>query len=374
VKRAPSGRETKECPFCAETIKAAAVLCRFCGRELSLTQADSALAAKGTAVGPAQALPSAPGVDQSEIFDLLTALVEKSLVGYEETEQGKGRYRLLETVRQYSRDRLLEVHEGTALRERHSAVFRAFAEETIRELSRKQPVAWLGRLEREYDNLRAALDWTLGSDPSTALRLAGLLGRFWTVRSHLTEGREWLERALETATEAPPSVRAEALLVLLQLLHWQGEHQRLPELGEECRVLAQQSGDKKILATALGGLAEFAYQQEDRQRAGRLLDQCLTLAREVQDPWLTGHVSILAAGLGAKGINPQTTVTFEQAQTACRATRDPYLIAICCRTEGFYALRRGDHGHALARCREGIAAARAVGHRVGVHNGLLVRS
>src|SRR4051794_4527954 len=164
---------TRECPFYAETIKAAAVLCRFCGRDLPLPEVTGTPAAQGSASG------SAAAIRPAEISDLLTVLVEKSLVVYEEDEQGCGRYRLLETVRQYGRERLLEVQEGEALRQRHAEVFLAFAEAMVQDLSRKEPDAWVGRLEREYDNLRAALDWTLGSDPVTALRLAGVLRQFW---------------------------------------------------------------------------------------------------------------------------------------------------------------------------------------------------
>src|SRR5205807_10416435 len=138
-----------------------------------------------------------------EVLDLLTSLVQKSLVLYEEDEHGGGRYRLLETVRQYARDRLLAGGgreerpqgarsggagprdavgggEGEAVRGRHLDFFLALAEAAEPELWRD--VAWLERLETEHDNLRAALDWCAGSSPEAGLRLAGALWWFWYIR------------------------------------------------------------------------------------------------------------------------------------------------------------------------------------------------
>src|SRR5947209_7839546 len=133
-------------------------------------------------------------IESGEVLDLLTGLVQKSLVVFEEDAQGRGRYRLLETVRQYGRDRLLEAGEGEGIRGRHLAYFLALAEEAEPELWRD--VAWSNRLESEHDNLRGALDWCVGSSPEPALRLAGALWWFWDFRAHWTEGLRQLETAL----------------------------------------------------------------------------------------------------------------------------------------------------------------------------------
>src|SRR5205823_7140008 len=114
-----------------------------------------------------------------EVLDLLASLVEKSLVLYEERE-GEGRYRLLETVRQYARDRLLEAGEAAAVRGRHRDWFLALAEQAEPELRGPEQVVWLERLEREHDNLRAALAWSGAQGEGEAgLRLGGALKRFW---------------------------------------------------------------------------------------------------------------------------------------------------------------------------------------------------
>src|SRR5207245_4795244 len=117
--------------------------------------------------------------EEEEVLDLRTRLVEKSLVLYEE-RASEGRYRLLETVRQYARDRLLESGEREEVRGRHLAWFVELGEQAEPELEGAHQQEWLGRLEAEHDNLRAALDWGLEREPASALRLAAALVRFWS--------------------------------------------------------------------------------------------------------------------------------------------------------------------------------------------------
>src|SRR5262249_50277201 len=157
---------------------------------------------------------------------------------------GEGRYRLLETVRQYARDRLPEAGEGEAVRVRQAEYFLRLSEEACAAAGRGGGAGAVERLEQEHDNLRAALAWavkagdrgqmsvvspatskTSSTSPSsvsalptdhwqltTALRLAGALWEFWHARGYWDEGRQWLERALAAAPDTGPSVeRARAL-------------------------------------------------------------------------------------------------------------------------------------------------------------------
>ncbi len=132
------------------------------------------------------------------MLDLLTSLVEKSLVVYEQ-ETGEGRYRLLETVRQYARDRLMESGEAERLRAAHQSFFLAFAEEAIGHYSGPEQAAWFDRLEADHGNLRAALEWCGECEhgaESVCLRLVAALARFWVARGLFRQGREWIEAAL----------------------------------------------------------------------------------------------------------------------------------------------------------------------------------
>src|SRR5262249_9781222 len=138
-----------------------------------------AVFAGGWSLEAAEAVCAGEGVEEWDILDLLTQLVDKSLVQHEELD-GEGRYRLLEIIRQDSRVRLLEPGEAVLLRRRHRDFYLALAERAEPELQRAEQVAWLKRLDLEQDNLRAALDWCLGDEEGVeaGLRLAAALPRF----------------------------------------------------------------------------------------------------------------------------------------------------------------------------------------------------
>ena len=143
------------------------------------------------------AVPSGPagddGLQPYDVLDLLMQLVDKSLVIADE-QAGQERYRMLETIREYARERLAEADETRVVHERHHEWFMGLAEEAAPERYDTEGLASLGH---EYDNLRAALRWAIDSGESErALRLAGGLWSFWSVRGFYTEGRAWLREVL----------------------------------------------------------------------------------------------------------------------------------------------------------------------------------
>lgn len=131
-----------------------------------------------------------------EGLDTLAHLVDKSLVIVEE-EAEEGRYRLLETIRQYGRNKLLESGEVAMVRDRHLEYYLRFVELAEPKLRGAEQLEWLDRVEGEHGNLRAALAWSLESEkPNLALRLTGALHYFWELRGYFSEGQKWLDDAL----------------------------------------------------------------------------------------------------------------------------------------------------------------------------------
>jgi predicted ATPase len=153
--------------------------------------------AGGCTLAGAEAVCDGEGVKQEDVLDILTSLVDKSLVGTEERNSAT-RYRLLETVRQYALERLREGGEEAQWRGRHLAHFVAVTEEAEPQLTGADQRTWLERLEAEHDNLRSALAWssTAGGDAARGLRLAGAFWWFWYVRGYFGEGRRWLSALL----------------------------------------------------------------------------------------------------------------------------------------------------------------------------------
>jgi predicted ATPase/class 3 adenylate cyclase len=264
------------------------------------------------------------GVEAKDILDLLTQLVFKSLV-LMEPQEGQARYRVLEAVRQYGRDRLEERGEAANLRKRHLEWYLRLAERAERELVGADQSAWFERLEAEHDNLRAALEWSKfeESDGDAGIRLAGALWRFWDAHGHLNEGRKWLEAMLPRSQSASPSVQAKALagagflawrqadydgsirlctmsLALFQELgdllgtgqvlyvlgmaaEGQGDFERAKRLLLESLAVCRKAGDKRRMAVSLNSIGEVARCQSDFAAARASYEESLALRREVGD-------------------------------------------------------------------------------------------
>jgi hypothetical protein len=286
-----------------------------------------------TAPGQGSALlgePSATSsIRQTEIFDLLTALIEKSLVVYEEDEQGRGRYRMLETVRQYGRDRLVEAGDGEPARDRHLGFYLALGEQAEKRLRSAEQVEWLDLLETEHDNVRAAIAWSLGRDPEAALRLAGAVSWFWLLRCHWREGREQLEAALRESAGEASAVRTRALIGACCLVYHVGDYVRLHALAAECQAIAREAGDGWHLAFALALEALEAFSQGEPERAALAADESLALARTIPDPWLRALIAMLAAGQPLhRKEHDQAAALLGEAAALGEQTGDRFLIGL----------------------------------------------
>ena len=238
-------------------------------------------------------------VEDWEVLDLLSHLVAKSLVVAEPPEGGQVRYRLLENLRQYSRERLDAAGEGRTLAGRHRDWFLAWAEEAEARLSGPEHARRLDQLERDHDNLRLALATsrdTPEQGAETFLRLAGALHHFWAVRSYLSEGRGWLEAALAAAPDAPPAIRAKALNGVGVLAWSCGDVGEARAFHEADLALRRAMEDRRGAARALANLGILAAEQRDFGEARRLFEECLAVYREMGD---RENVASMLNNLGA---------------------------------------------------------------------------
>src|SRR5574341_134949 len=250
--------------------------------------------AGGWTLEAAEAICAGEGLERDQVLDLLTQLVNKSLVIPDYESDVEARYRLLETIRQYARARLLEAGGGEKVRDRHLAYFLKFTEQAEPELRGPKQIVWLDRLKKEVDNIRTALEWTLEVDVEAGLRMASALLWFWHIRGNKSEGIDWLERALSAeagerdGASLPPSramLRGKALNAAGALLVMHGKPERGTELSEESLALHQELGSsgRRGAAYALWNLSQGASFQEDFTRARTLAEKGLRLFREVGD-------------------------------------------------------------------------------------------
>jgi predicted ATPase/class 3 adenylate cyclase len=229
--------------------------------------------------------------DNSDFFDLLTHLVDKSLVAVDREHGEEARYYLLETIRQYARDKLLESAETEPVRARHLDFFLSFAVEAYSRMDGSEQTNWMKRLVTEQDNLRSAMDWALesGRAPS-GMRLGAALQFFWYGRGYWREGRERLERLLARPEASEhTTTRASALWVAGFLAHWSGDSETAQLLLEESQTISLELGaaGNPTLARARFSLAVNTIDR-DKAMAQRLLEENLLLAREIDDLWVIG--------------------------------------------------------------------------------------
>jgi predicted ATPase/class 3 adenylate cyclase len=211
-----------------------------------------------------------------QVLDLLTSLVDKSLVVVAE-EEGGARYHLLETVRQYGRDRLLEAREIEMVRSRHAGWFAEWAGE--RPTVPEDFARWHYTLAAEHDNLRASLEWSLSetSHGDRGLSLAVTLSPFWFRRGYLREGREWYQRLLAASPGAPLALRKEALWTSGRMAYFQGDFAAAQPCGEAALTLARELQDENAVALSLVFLGFTLAQQGEYPRARALFEESLTL-------------------------------------------------------------------------------------------------
>ena len=154
--------------------------------------------------------------EAAQALEGIASLVDKSLLQQTEQEGAEARFVMLETIREYGLERLDVSGELEAARRAHAVYHLALAEQAEPELRSPQQAMWFDRLEREYDNLRVALKWAVeqgeaGQSMEIALRLCAALGWYWFVHNHLSEGRQWMERALAGSKEVITSIRGKVL-------------------------------------------------------------------------------------------------------------------------------------------------------------------
>ena len=335
----------------------------------------------GWTLPAAEAICAGEGIEDYEVLDLLTGLVEKSLVVVEEafsTEEApsdeEGRYRLLETVRQYARDKLLESGEAEGLRDRHLEWYLGLVEKAEPELRGPDQIEWLNRLETEHDNLRAALEWSLGNrKEEEGLRIAGGLWWFWYVRGYWSEGIDWLEKTATGAKDASATVRARALngAGFLEGLS-QFNVGRALELGEESLSLARETGDKEIIAVSLRILGFGTIAQRDYDRGRALLEESLSLSREVGDKWSVAFM-LLVFGTGglAQGDYGRRVELGEESLTLFREMGDKWGIAGSLLYLGNTALIEGNHERAVELIEESLSLSRQLGSKGSINWSLL---
>ncbi len=333
-----------------------------------------AVFAGGFTLEAAESVCVGQGVARDEVLDLLSHLVDKSMVVMQE-RAGEARYWMLETIRQYAREKLLESGEVERVRHCHLSFFMRLAEETKPQLRGPDQMQWLTRLEAEHDNLRAALDWSITRDRSTdseqavgaGFRLAGALAWFWFVRGYISEGCEWLSKLLSLPERLPyTQARATALHGAGSLERSRHNYDTARALLEEGLAIRKEMDDRRGIAESLVVLGSVARNQGDVTSARVLNEKSLAIFRELSDrQGIADALTNLAKISQDQRDWTAARALHEECLAMRRALDDRQSIAASLGNIGFVTLNQGDFASARSLLEEGLSTFRESGHRRG---------
>jgi predicted ATPase/class 3 adenylate cyclase len=248
--------------------------------------------AGGWTLEAAEDVCAGEGIESYDVLDLLTQLVNKSLVTViEHSQSGETRYRVLETIRQYAREKLLEAGGSETTRQRHLAYFIKLVQKAEPELFRSNQAFWLNKLDDELDNLRRALEWSLSADVEAGLQLMVTPQLYWDARGDFREVESWLEQLLERYNKAD-SVRARALLIYGQAVALGGDFEEAHKIGEQSLELSRAISDKQVEALSLWSLGMLIAIQGDNAQGIPILEQSLALYQSLGDK--LGQATVMA--------------------------------------------------------------------------------
>jgi predicted ATPase/DNA-binding SARP family transcriptional activator/DNA-binding CsgD family transcriptional regulator len=322
--------------------------------------------AGGWTLEAAEVVGAEGDTEQGDILDLLSRLVEKSLVVAEATGGGGVRYRMLEPIRQYAQEKREERGEADEVRRQHASFFLALAEDAEPKLQGPEDVEWLERLETEHDNMRAALSWARerGED-EVALRLAGALGWFWESHGHYSEGRRWLEEALAQDDRASVAARVKALDRLSSLVEGQGDLDRAEALAQEGIKLSEQAGlGGSVAAMFLRTLGWIAMIRGNYAQMKEVFEESLGLSRDADDKWGIAD-ALLGLGTAINSLDDRERGK-ELYQEGIRLARELGYAAALARfllSLGYTLLLEGDYERGAALNEEAVAVFREHGYK-----------
>ncbi|HEX6034912.1 MAG TPA: tetratricopeptide repeat protein, partial [Anaerolineales bacterium] len=312
------------------------------------------------------ALESVALLDSNQsILDALSRLVDKSLLLVEQQDQP--RYRFLEPIRQYARDKLKETRESNLIQDRHLNYYLRVAEEAEPYLFGAVQQDWKNRLELDHDNLRVALAWSLESNQIEAgLKMAGALAWFWHNKGHLSEGNLWLEKILASGIGTQGKERAKALHASSILLTRTGDYIRARSFAESSIKLYREIGDNRGAGLVLADLGASLHFDDKEEEARESLEESLRLLRATGERWEIAYALLWLGDTWFRmGDIEHAATTWEESLRLTRELGDHYLIAWSLGGLADVTRLRGDYKRATGMFRESLSLYLSSGSKFG---------
>ena len=300
-------------------------------------------------------------------LDRVASLLDKSLVQQVTQEGGEPRLQMLRTVREYALEILRTSGETEQCQRAHALYYLTFIEEAEPHLRGLEQTTWIARLELEQENLRAALAWLIEHEETElALRFCGAQSWFWYLRGYWSEGRHWLEGALQALhqpAQATPA-RAKALFGAGNLAYYQDDYAKARPMLEESVQIYRKLDMQSEYANALGALGVLIYLQGDFVTAWPLLQESEMICRTLDRKWeLASVLRKLGYVMSRQNDLDRAAVISLECLMLARGLGDRFLIAITLLTLGDIAASRDDLPQAVSHDQEGLSLARELGNK-----------
>jgi tetratricopeptide (TPR) repeat protein len=295
-------------------------------------------------------------------------LVDQSLVRQIEGGMGAARLTMLETIREFARERLEFSGEADEVRRRHAELFLSLSEEAAPELERSGEAAWLDRLETEHDDLRQALStFHMQGEAEEELRLAAALWRFWWQRGFLSEGRQRLEQALAEANSAEKAARATAHDGAGALAEAQGDLAAAAIHHEAALRLRRELGDRRGEARSLIDFGIIADRMGNSERAMQLFEDGIAIARAENDRLrLAAGLANLGFASLDRGDHTRAEAAFRESLELLREQGDQRNLCYVLGGLGIVAFAAGDFANAASLQEAALNVLRQLGDRQGM--------
>jgi non-specific serine/threonine protein kinase len=306
-----------------------------------------------------------PVLQAAKIFGLLSNLVDKSLLLV--THDQGAIYRMLIPVKHFAREMLSESGEMAHIRHKHLYYYLELAEVTAPKLKRANQSVWLDRLETEYDNLRAALAWSLEvGSIEVVIRLAIALGHFWYRRGYFSEGVEWLDRLLNV--DRPKDLTYARIKILAGDLNFHyGNYDRANLLAEQGLKLCKKNNYQEGIAHAERVLGLIAYMTGDFQKGIRFLESSMTHFREMGDDWNLARILVrLGDAQMRSGGYPRASASVQESLALFRKLEDEWGISFALAANCELAFLQGDYDVAKSCFQESIILSLGYGSNWGM--------
>jgi predicted ATPase/serine/threonine protein kinase/DNA-binding CsgD family transcriptional regulator len=308
-----------------------------------------------------------------QVLDDVASLIDKSLLQQTEQEGMEPRLLMLETIREYGLETLAANEEIESARQAHALCYVKLVEEAEIEMGGPQQAAWLERLEQEHDNLRAALHWLLEHSENKqciemALRLGGALRNFWRVHGYISEGRNFLERALAASKGIEASVQAKALIAAANLAFIQSDYDRTEILSKESLALYRELGDQPGIALSVYLLGNVSWTRGNTAIARSLLAEALALAKAIDDEERAAW-SLFVQGLleSSQGEYARAQTLFEESLAIHRKLQNKRGIAhTLSQLAQVLFVSQGDQARVLSLLDECLEVSREIGFKEGI--------